>query len=126
MTRKIKNCKQCTNPCNNPYAIYCSNKCQVAYQRETGVKNGTAKWGMLRSYVLARDNHRCTLCGIADWQGKPLIFTVDHVDGNSDNNTLTNLRAICPNCDSQLPTYKAKNMGRGRTILARQKQRVIV
>jgi hypothetical protein len=25
-----------------------------------------------------------------------------------------NLRLICPNCDSQLPTFKMRNRGRGR------------
>lgn len=42
----------------------------------------------------------------------PLIL--DHVDGDSDNWYLTNLRLVCGNCDMQLPTYKSKNWGNGR------------
>ncbi|WIM86214.1 hypothetical protein PT015_14985 [Candidatus Mycobacterium wuenschmannii] len=30
------------------------------------------------------------------------------------HNRRENLRLICPNCDSQLPTYKARNRGSGR------------
>ena len=39
---------------------------------------------------------------------------MDHIDGNSDNNILSNLRLVCGNCDMQLPTYKSKNKGNGR------------
>lgn len=38
--------------------------------------------------------------------GKPLVFIVDHIDGKASNNRRDNLRCICPNCDSQLDTYK--------------------
>lgn len=46
--------------------------------------------------------------------GLPLGFVLDHVDGDSGNNTRPNLRLVCPNCDSQLPTFKARNRGKGR------------
>ena len=44
-----------------------------------------------------------------EWNGKQLIFVLDHIDGNADNNNRDNLRLICPNCDSQLDTFKSKN-----------------
>ena len=122
MKQKYKDCKRCGNECNNPYAIYCSNTCQAIYQRDEKIANGKAGWKTLRSYVLARDNHSCTICGTSEWLGRPLTLIVDHIDGNSDDNSLTNLRTVCPNCDSQLPTYKAKNKGKGRTILLRLKK----
>ena len=34
---------------------------------------------------------------------------MDHVDGDASNSCRDNLRLICPNCDSQLETYKSKN-----------------
>lgn len=46
--------------------------------------------------------------------GSPLFLVLDHIDGDASNNRRGNLRLICPNCDSQLPTYKARNRGRGR------------
>jgi hypothetical protein len=39
---------------------------------------------------------------------------LDHIDGDASNNSPTNFRLVCPNCDTQLPTYKAKNTGNGR------------
>ena len=52
----------------------------------------------------------CELCGIEDWLGKRLAFELDHIDGNSSNHSLNNLRIICPNCHSQTETYRAKNI----------------
>ena len=48
-----------------------------------------------------------------EWNGKPLVFDMDHIDGNSDNNLRENVRAVCPNCHSQTPTFKAKNVRNG-------------
>lgn len=43
-----------------------------------------------------------------------IVFILDHIDGNPFNNRRLNLRLICPNCDSQLDTFKSKNKGGGR------------
>lgn len=56
---------------------------------------------------------RCDLCGMGPvWQGKPLVLRLDHINGVNNDNTLTNLRLVCPNCDSQLPTYAGRNRKR--------------
>ena len=63
-----------------------------------------------RPFFLEEQNCCCAICGMKnEWQGKPLIFILDHIDGDSTNNDRKNLRFICPNCDSQLDTYKSKN-----------------
>jgi hypothetical protein len=49
-----------------------------------------------------------------NWNGAHLAMIIDHIDGDATNDSRMNLRLICPNCDSQLPTYKAKNRGNGR------------
>lgn len=57
----------------------------------------------------------CFVCPqLSEWNGKPLRMRVDHVDGDASNNLPGNLRLICPNCDSQLPTYAGGNKGFGR------------
>ena len=53
---------------------------------------------------------KCEMCGIVDWQGERLAFELDHIDGNSRNHLLKNLRVVCPNCHSQTETYRAKNI----------------
>ncbi len=52
----------------------------------------------------------CEICGIKDWNGKPVSFELDHIDGNSHNHKLENIRIICPNCHSQTETYRARNI----------------
>lgn len=60
----------------------------------------------------------CALCGLKPvWNGKPLVLRLDHENGNRSDNREKNLRLICPNCDSQLPTYCARNrkLNKGQT-----------
>jgi hypothetical protein len=61
--------------------------------------------------------NRCRVCGLEpSWQGKPLVLRLDHVNGKRDDNRLENLRMVCPNCDSQLPTFAGRNStGKRRT-----------
>lgn len=57
--------------------------------------------------------YECSICHLQPfWNGKPLVLTMDHIDGNTDNNEFSNLRWVCPNCDRQLPTYAGKNKDR--------------
>jgi 5-methylcytosine-specific restriction endonuclease McrA len=39
---------------------------------------------------------------------------LEHIDGNSENNVLSNLKLICPSCHSLTSTYKNLNKGKGR------------
>ena len=69
----------------------------------------------IRLYLAAAQAGCCAICGGSNmWLGLPLAFVIDHIDGNPENNHRENLRLICPNCDSQLPTYKSRNRGKGR------------
>lgn len=44
-------------------------------------------------------------CGLTEWQGKPLVMQLHHIDGNNRNNELSNLQMLCPNCHSQTDNY---------------------
>ena len=53
----------------------------------------------------------CFKCGNKGmWQGKKLVLVLDHINGVKLDHRLENLRFVCPNCDSQLPTFKSKNI----------------
>lgn len=52
----------------------------------------------------------CVICNNTEWNGKPIPLQLDHIDGNSSNNNLSNLRLLCPNCHAQTDTYCGKNM----------------
>lgn len=104
---------------------YCDNKCQQEFQYKAyitewkqGLHEGkcgkfqTSKY--LHRYVLKKQNYKCAHCDIDNWMGKNITLELDHINGDSTNNTEENLRMLCPNCHSQTDTYKAKNTGSGR------------
>ena len=53
--------------------------------------------------------NRCDVCGIDSWMGRTISIQLDHIDGDSHNHKLDNLRMLCPNCHSQTTTYSGKN-----------------
>lgn len=59
------------------------------------------------------DNPRCVFYVTPlIWNGVKLKPILDHGDGNKFNNHPSNLRYLCPNCDSQLGTRGGANRGR--------------
>lgn len=54
-------------------------------------------------------------CGTT-WNNKPLTLQIDHIDGNNLNNTLENLRFLCPNCHTQTDTWGRKNASMGESV----------
>lgn len=53
--------------------------------------------------------HQCSECKLTEWQGRPIPIDLDHIDGNPNNNNLSNLRILCPTCHSYTANYCAKN-----------------
>ena len=79
------------------------------------MKVDTTIRGVIRDYILKEQNCKCAICGLPNiWNNKELKFILDHIDGNASNSCRENLRLICPNCDSQLDTYKSKNKNSAR------------
>jgi 5-methylcytosine-specific restriction endonuclease McrA len=69
----------------------------------------------VREYISRDQRGLCAICSLPKvWNGRRLNLVLDHIDGDATNNRRENLRLICPNCDSQLPTYKSRNKGKGR------------
>jgi len=65
----------------------------------------------IRNFLIKRQGGLCLICGNPPIHNKkPIVFIVDHIDGNWKNNDEKNIRAICPNCNSQTDTFTGKNM----------------
>lgn len=130
----IKKCKFCGGkfPAKHFDQKFCTRKCAYEYKKahefdeeervgyfnesKSTMCKGEVDRKRVRRYLEMRFGHRCSLCGIEKWNGKDITFNVDHIDGNPFNRRIVNFRLVCPNCDSQLPTYKGRNKGRGRKL----------
>lgn len=76
------------------------------------IENSSFARHALKKRILQEDliKYKCNICGLGPvWQNKPMPLILDHINGINNDNRLINLRFVCSNCDSQLPTYKSKN-----------------
>ena len=124
MTKLV--CLYCRKILKNRWQTkYCSNQCQ-ADQR---YKNFKQLWigGIkqvktlntshhIKRYLLDKFANQCSQCG---WNKKHPVthrvpLEVDHISGNADDNSLSNLRLLCPNCHALTPSFRNLNKGKGR------------
>jgi hypothetical protein len=106
---------------------FCSIPCNVAYKWEKEsiprVEQGLGGIRIILKYLKEKRGDKCEVCGQGNiHNGKPLVLQCDHIDGNSDNNSLSNVRLICPNCHTQTSNFGSKGIGnRYRKITKRNK-----
>ena len=96
---------------------YCNNVCQKEFEYKKAIENWhnvTPGNSRIKRFLAEKYGSQCSVCGIKEWNHKPIVFELEHKDGNSENNQEENLCLICPNCHSQTATYKNKNKGHGR------------
>lgn len=125
-------CLNCQKETPRPGYKYCNNQCQAYYQyksfiaewlvgRHTGLQGHGVVSRHIKRFLREKYGNKCCICNWAEVNVRtgevPLV--ADHIDGNWRNNTETNLRLICPNCDAISDTYAGLNRGNGR------KQRVV-
>lgn len=118
--RKAKpDCPNCNVKLSNHQKTYCSNKCQGEYQYKIEIKprfdlGAIQDRNTLRRILNKENGSKCSICLIEDWNNAPIVFEVDHINGDASNNLPENLRLVCPNCHSQTEFYKGRNRGNGR------------
>jgi DNA-directed RNA polymerase subunit RPC12/RpoP len=113
---KCLNCgKECTHS-HRKSNKYCDVNCQNEYQwklRVEQISNGSVLSDMhMKRYISETRGYNCEECGQdGEHNGKSLTLQLDHIDGNSDDSSLRNLRLLCPNCHTQTETFG--NAGQG-------------
>jgi hypothetical protein len=77
--------------------------------------NSFETWGKKLRYAKVNEdqNNSCLICGISEWNGKPITLELDHIDGDSSNNVRDNVRLLCPNCHSQTDNWRGRNINKG-------------
>lgn len=123
--RKGRTCLFCRKLLIGKQKKYCSRGC-FSNQRSQMRKEEIERTGVIgrhgerdcrfsaKKYLKETQGWLCVICGLSEWRGKSAPLILDHIDGNAENWAVMNLRLVCPNCDAQLPTFKARNIGNGR------------
>lgn len=77
--------------------------------------NGEPKT-FVKEYLIKSRGDACEECGFNKHGPFGSIIQMDHIDGNYLNNSLDNLKLLCPNCHAMTPTYGSRNKSGGRTF----------
>jgi len=132
-----KLCRQCSGPI--PYLkrfsnAFCSSSCAATFNNKLHPKRvklpkppksdiSLEKFLLgqlitrqsIRKILIRTRGNQCALCSLPGiWQDEPITLITDHIDGNAGNHLPNNVRLLCPNCDSQTPTFSGRNKGHGR------------
>jgi len=113
----VKECTFCGEKTTN--GKFCNHKCRVSFikqeiNKKIKIDGKISALVTGKRYLIETRGNKCENCGLTEWLGKKIVMIMDHMDGNPANNSTDNLRLVCPNCDSMLPTYKGRNKGNGR------------
>lgn len=127
-TKKFINCIFCGKP-NRTGTKYCSHSCSSKHASHKSFSyieslNGdfnklktiyksrdktTIIIRKVKAYLLHKYGHKCQICNRIKWLSQPIPLTLDHINGDSDNHDISNIRLICANCDRLQPTFGSKN-----------------
>lgn len=85
---------------------------KIDYDRDMFIENSpycrsTVKRVIIRNNLI---KYECMECkNIGQWNNKPLILQLEHINGLPNDNRKENLAFLCPNCHSQTSTFGACN-----------------
>ena len=125
----MKKCKWCKKDVVNRNAnFYC---CLDCFRKDKFCK-GFLDWYLYGNNKIANNTiriyseviygHKCSNCLIEKWNGKDMVFDVEHKNGISTDNNPNNVCLLCQNCHSQTPTHSNSKTKTGRYSLKKNKR----
>ena len=119
----------CNNQTKQNKAKYCCNQCQQnhKWQKLSSIIESDQinelgfgleySASIAKRFLIEKNGAKCQKCSWSEINPSTnrIPIEIDHIDGDCNNNKLSNLRLLCPNCHSLTPTYKGANKGNGST-----------
>ena len=88
---------------NKTGLFYCSKNCGNLHKNK--IREESGEWdnsGNYRKKALKTYEHKCAICG---YKEDTRILEVHHIDEDRENNKLSNLIILCPNCHKKLTLH---------------------
>lgn len=108
---------------HNKKQKFCSYKCSTEHRQRILID----KWlcgktvfnpnnsipNYIRKYLYEKVIFKCEDCGFEGYNRVTgnSILQIHHIDGNSGNNNISNLKVLCPNCHAMTENYMSLNKG---------------
>ena len=89
------------------------NKKKALEKYESGKYKHLSNASIKKILLTSGKKYVCDECGISEWNGQKLSLHLEHIDGDSFNNKIENLKFLCPNCHSVTETYCGRNKNTG-------------
>ena len=62
------------------------------------------------------DLRECSECSISEWNGRPIVMELDHINRVTNDGRIENLRPLCPNCHQQTDGYANRKVSIERYV----------
>ena len=128
-------CVVCGKPLKKSQYVVCSYECSAKRVREKTInewlktgKSGKEFDGALpisiREFLFQKVEYKCEECGFSGFNKKTgkTILQIHHVDGNCHNNSIKNIRVLCPNCHAMTENYMNLNKGKSTRVSRYKKE----
>jgi len=83
----------------------------IVFRDKNGLTYATTRQYYVK-WMIRHNLYECSICKMSTWQDKFIVLQIDHINGDNQNNSLMNLRLLCPNCHSQTHTFGGANSSR--------------
>jgi len=73
---------------------------------EYGISSNALRKRLISEGIFKKE---CSNCHLSKWLDQDIPLELDHINGEHQDNSLDNIRLLCPNCHALTDTYRGKN-----------------